>query len=518
VVSVAPERIRLAEVLAALSLTSDLGSGMAFEKGLRTCVVACAFAEALDLDRDEQRTIFEAALLRGLGCTAYSSETAATLGDDRAFQRALKTFDRGKPEQFVADYGARPGSRQAELLTRVADRLPVTGVHGARAGCEVSASLGSRLGLSHDAIVALDEVYERWDGTGLPEGRAGEQLTLAARVLHVAEQAVMADADDGAAGAIEAVRSRAGGHLDPALCDAFERSAEEILAPLAGPDMLAAVIAAEPAPVARVSAADLDALCLALAIYTDLKGMELLGHSPHVARLASGAGALAGLDEEAVRQLRLAALLHDLGRTAVSSEIWDRPDPLGAADLERVRLHSYWTERILGRCPGLSHLAPVAAAHHERLDGSGYHRGASAADQPLPARILAAADVFAAITEARAHRPALSYEQAAEMILAEAAGGRLDGVAVVAVVEAAGLPRPRMSWPLEQTDPEVQVLRLCARGLTNQEIAEQLVVSARTVQHHLAHIYDKTGRRTRAGVAVLAVEHGLAEVEQAKSG
>lgn len=91
-------------MLAALSLTSDLGSGVAFEKDLRTCAAACAFAEVLDLDHGEQRTIFQAALLRGLGCTAYSSETAATLGDDRAFQRALKTFDRAHPERFVADF------------------------------------------------------------------------------------------------------------------------------------------------------------------------------------------------------------------------------------------------------------------------------------------------------------------------------------------------------------------------------------------------------------------------------
>jgi HD domain-containing protein len=265
VVSASPGRIRLTEVLAALSLTSDLGSGVAFEKGLRTCAAACAFARVLDLDDREQRTIFEAALLRGLGCTAYSSETAASFGDDRAFQRALKRFNPGESEQFVADFGAQPGSEQAELLTRVSHRLPVTGVHGTRAGCEVSASLGSRLGLAAGAIAALDEVYERWDGKGLPDGRIGERITLAARVMHVAEQAVLADADDGPAGAIAAVRGRAGGHLDPSLSMAFEANAEEILAPVAGPDMLAAVVAAEPAPAARVSMDELDGLCLALA-------------------------------------------------------------------------------------------------------------------------------------------------------------------------------------------------------------------------------------------------------------
>ena len=507
-----PGRVLLAEVLAVLSLTSDLGSGVAFEKGLRTCVVASAFGQSLALADAEQRTVFHTSLLRGLGCTAYSPETAAAVGDDIGFQRALKTFDPRDAARFAADFGARPGSPQADLLQRVAGRLTVTGVDGARAGCEVSASLGSWLGLSPVAVAALDDVYERWDGLGLPDGRRGEQLTLAGRVLHIAEQAVLAHAEGGTAGAAAAVRDRSGSHLDPSLCAAFEQNAESILAALAAPDMLAAVVSAEPAPRVHVSIADLDHLCLALAVYADLKGLHLLGHSPGVAALARAAGELAGLQEESVRQLHLAALLHDLGRTAISSEIWNRPKPLSAADLERVRLHSYWTERILSRCSAMEPLAGIAGAHHERLDGNGYHCGTHAAEQPLASRILAAADLFAAVTEDRAHRPARTAEQAAELALAEAAAGRLDGVAVGAVVEAAGLPRPRTPWPMDLTDREVQVLRLCARGMTNQEIAAQLVLSARTVQHHLAHIYDKTGRRTRSGVAVLAVEQGLIEV------
>jgi DNA-binding CsgD family transcriptional regulator len=174
-----------------------------------------------------------------------------------------------------------------------------------------------------------------------------------------------------------------------------------------------------------------------------------------------------------------------------------------------VRLHPYWTERILGRCPGLAPLVPIAASHHERLDGSGYHRGVAAPALSPAARLLGAADAFAAMTEDRPHRLALSPDAAARALLAEVAAGRFDAGAARAVIEAAGLPRPRVSWPSDLTDREVDVLRLCARGLTNREIADKLVVSSRTVQHHLAAIYDKTGRRTRAGAAVFAVEHGL---------
>jgi HD-GYP domain-containing protein (c-di-GMP phosphodiesterase class II) len=224
--------------------------------------------------------------------------------------------------------------------------------------------------------------------------------------------------------------------------------------------------------------------------------------------LALEAAELAGLN--GLHELRVAALLHDVGRAGVVSSIWDRPGPLGAADRERVRLHPHWTERVLSSTPVLAPLALLAAAHHERLDGTGYHRAARAADLPRGARLLAAADVLAAMTEDRPYRPALTRDEAASVVQDEALADRLDSEMAAAVIEAAGLPRPRTAWPNELTDREVEVLRLTARGLSNKEIASVLVVSPRTVQNHLAAVYDKTGRRTRAGAAVFAVEHGLA--------
>jgi HD-GYP domain-containing protein (c-di-GMP phosphodiesterase class II) len=270
---------------------------------------------------------------------------------------------------------------------------------------------------------------------------------------------------------------------------------------------------AEPPPVAVVEAEQLPELCVALAIFADLKGLHLVGHSIHVAELAVSAGRLLGLNGGQLTTLRAAALVHDIGRAGVSSEIWDRPAPLGSADIERVRLHPYWTERILARCPALTPLAEIAAAHHERLDGSGYHRRVGSPDLPLSARVVAASDVFAAMTESRPYRTAIPRERAAQALIGEAEAGRLDPRAVAAVIEAAGLPRTRSAWPRGMTDREVEVLRLCARGMTNQEIAQVLVVSGRTVQHHLASIYGKIDRRTRAGAAVFAAEHGMLSPE-----
>jgi HD-GYP domain-containing protein (c-di-GMP phosphodiesterase class II) len=293
------------------------------------------------------------------------------------------------------------------------------------------------------------------------------------------------------------------------MCSVFAAGADEIFAVLGSPDMLAVVIDDEPPPRITVRRSDLDRVCAAFATFADLKGRFLLGHSAHVAELAEQAAELSGLDGDAHGTLRASAFLLDLGRVGISSAIWDRPGPLGPVEWERVRLHSYWTERILARCPALQRLAPLAAAHHERLDGSGYHRGARAIELSIGARLLAAADVFAAMTEERPQRPARSREDAARQLHEEVTAGRLDATAVGAVVEAAGLPRRRSAWPNDLTDREVEVLRVLARGLSNREIAETLVLSPRTVQHHLASVYDKINLRTRAGAAVFAIEHGL---------
>jgi HD-GYP domain-containing protein (c-di-GMP phosphodiesterase class II) len=507
------EGIQLSEVLGALSLTTDLGAGVPFEKGLRTSVVASMLADELELNHRDRQAVYFAALLRSLGCTAHASAFAEMFDDDVAVQRELKTLDFNDPNVRAAQtarFAEWAGIERAEQLTaRFAVEVPAQGATLARGSCEVSATLGSRLELPQKAIAALDEVYERYDGTGFPTGNGGDELTVAARVVHVAEQVVMAHYDGGGAVTAQHVARRAGSQLDPAICSAFADNLEPILGALEAPDMLAAAIAAEPPPRITVPASGVDQVCAAFATFADLKGRFLLGHSGHVAELADRAACLMGIEDEARRTLRMSALLLDLGRVGVSSAVWDRPGRLGPVEWERVRLHSYWTERILRRCQVLERLAPLAAAHHERLDGSGYHRAAKGSELSSGERLLAAADMFAAMTEPRPYREAYSPAAAAGVLQDEVLAGRLDAVAVGAVVEAAGLPRRRTAWPNDLTDREVDVLRVLARGLSNRDIAETLVLSPRTVQHHLASVYDKIGLRTRAGAAVFAIENGL---------
>jgi DNA-binding CsgD family transcriptional regulator len=194
----------------------------------------------------------------------------------------------------------------------------------------------------------------------------------------------------------------------------------------------------------------------------------------------------------------------------VSNAIWDKRGPLTGAELERVRLHPYLTERMLASSEALAPLGAIAIQHHERQDGSGYPRGL-AGDAITPAgRILAAADAYHAMTEARPHRDARSAQETAAELRAGVRQALFDSDAVDAVLRAAGHPvRRRREWPAGLTTREVEVLRLLVRGLSYKEIAEQLVISRKTASTHVGHIYTKIGVSNRARASLFAMKHGL---------
>jgi HD-GYP domain-containing protein (c-di-GMP phosphodiesterase class II) len=243
--------------------------------------------------------------------------------------------------------------------------------------------------------------------------------------------------------------------------------------------------------------------------FADLVSPFLLGHSAGVAELAATAGAICGLNPDDLRTLRRAALVHDLGRVAIPARVWQVAGPLSPGDWEAVRLHAYHTERILSRSSFLRRLAPTAALHHERLDGSGYHRGCSAQALPPSARVLAAADRYQTMTQPRAHRDAHPPGQAVEMLVADARAGRLDTDAVAAVIKAAGHKSPHPGQPSGLTPRERTVVGLLASGMQTKQVARVLGVSTKTADTHIQHAYRKMGVSTRAGAALFAVQHGL---------
>jgi HD-GYP domain-containing protein (c-di-GMP phosphodiesterase class II) len=283
------------------------------------------------------------------------------------------------------------------------------------------------------------------------------------------------------------------------------------LHPLDAEPVWESALAAEPGPARWLSGERLDAAAAAIAGFADLKSPYTIGHSTGVARLAETAAQSCRLGPDELTTIRRASLVHDLGRAALPTTIWEKRGPLSLGEWERVRLHPYYTERILARSPALARYGAIAALHHERLDGSGYHRAAVGVAIPQTARILAAADVYQALTEDRPYRAAHSIEAAAGILQDEARKGRLDADAVNAVLAAAGhRTKPvRREWPAGLSDREVDVLRLLARGLPSRRIGEHLEISEKTVGHHIAHIYDKLDVSTRAAATFFAMQHGL---------
>jgi HD-GYP domain-containing protein (c-di-GMP phosphodiesterase class II) len=379
----------------------------------------------------------------------------------------------------------------------------------------IARSLGEQLELSDQVLDALAAAYERWDGRGWPSGLEGEQVPLPSRVAQVAEFIEVANRLGGVDAARELARERRGEHFDPALSDLVEAEADVIFSGLDDAVTWDAVIQAEPALAVLLSGDRFDAALLAIASFVDLKSPYFLGHARAVAELAAEAGARLGMGEGEVRSLRRAGLVHDLGRLGVSNAIWDKRGPLAAGEWERVRLNPYVTERMLCQSQSLAPLAAIAVQHRERLDGSGYPRGLSGAGISRSARILGAADAYQAMREPRPHRPALSTDEAAAELRADIAAGGREAEAVEAVLGAAGhRVSRRHAGPAGLTQREVEVLRLVARGLSNKEIAERLVISPKTVGNHVEHIYTKIDASTRAAASLFAMRHGLLPEEE----
>jgi HD-GYP domain-containing protein (c-di-GMP phosphodiesterase class II) len=401
---------------------------------------------------------------------------------------------------------ARRARTALEFL--LSGRSAMETMHGTH--CLIAGELARRLALDEAVREALLQVFERWDGKGDPGLLAGDGIARPVRLVQLADVVEVFHRQGGVDAAVAVARQRSGTQFDPAVAECFCAGAHELLAPLADTTSWEVVIEAQPGLQRTLSNTELDGALEAIADFADLKSPYTLGHSRAVADLAAEAGRICGLSEEELHTLRRAGLVHDLGRLGVSNAIWDKRGGLGAVERERVRLHPYLTERILSASPNLAPLGSLAAQHHERLDGSGYPRGLTAGALSPSARILAAADVYQAMTEPRPHRDRRQPAQAADELRAEAREGRLDGDSVQAVLSAAGHERTRRTErPAGLTAREVEILGLLARGLLNKEIARRLEIAPKTVSNHVEHIYAKIGVSNRAAAGLFATEHGL---------
>jgi response regulator RpfG family c-di-GMP phosphodiesterase/DNA-binding CsgD family transcriptional regulator len=320
----------------------------------------------------------------------------------------------------------------------------------------------------------------------------------------------------GVEAAVGVAQARRGTQFDPDLVDLFCGLADNIFAELDHVTSWEALVDRRPAAADDLTDGQLDAALEAVGDFVDLKTPFAIGHARNVADLASMAGSEAQLPRTDVQVLRRAALVHDVGQLGVPNSIWDKPGALTASDMERVRLHPYFVDRMFASSSTLGAVGKLAAEHHERLDGSGYPRGLRGDALSLPSRILAVADLYQTRTERRPHRAAAGPREVESDLRDEVRVGRLDGDAVDLVLRAAGhRVRRKREWPAGLTAREVEVLRLVAQGLSHQQIAKRLVISRKTASNHVERIYAKIGVNNRALASVFAVQHGLMLVHDA---
>ena len=511
-------RLRLADLLAGLSVACDLGFGLPPEEAMRSCLVGTALARRMGLDEGEVSDTFYTSLLLHVGCTGFAHETAALFGNEQAVLGAVARTDVADPREIVkkvvpaAARGLGPVA-SARMTGHAIFRGAAFGRAFDTGSCEVASSMARRIGLSDGVQRALYETAEWWKGGSAPQGLRGEDIALPARIARVAADAVaLADVVD-AELVVEGVRKRAGSTLDPSVAEALEANAGELLAESDTGDPRERLLEAEPEPVAERDAAELREVAAAFGDLADLKVPLTHGHSAEMARLATDAARRLRLDTGTVDRLEIAALLHDIGRSAISNVVWEKPGALTRTEWEQVRMHPYHSERILATSSSLEPMAPIVGRHRERLDGSGYHRGCRSREIPPAVRVLAAADEFQAMTQERSYRSAVTPEQAAEELSQQARAGLLDSESVAAVLDVAGQTRSRKRRsdlrPAGLSERKVEVVRLVAEGCSNPEVARRLVISRRTAEHHVQHIYTKLGVASRPAVALFAMEHDL---------
>ncbi len=505
-------RVRLAEILTSLALAIDLGLGVPTQTIHRTALIAVRLARAAGLDHADVVAVYYLAILRYVGCSTTAHQTSKFV-DELALGNLLVVTDEEMIPELARVLGAvMPAAEAQAAAQQMGAAFGSAGMaHHHRNHCEAAELIAKRLVLGQRVVDGLTHTYERWDGVSTQKLAHGEEISLPMRVVQVAYQAgqdsISRDANDIA----ERVRVRAGKQLDPTFAALLAEDPEFFLADLDVMDLTEEILKAEPGGPVWLSGDEINNGLSAIADFGDLKSPHMIGHSRRVSGVAAAAARAASMSATDVAQVSHAALVHDIGRIGVQSNLLSKTGTLTRAEHERIRLHSYLTERIFADSPALGPLGTLGCAHHERLDGSGYHRGLAAPALSASARLLAAANAWCALTETRPHRPQLTEAEAATALSAQAKEGLFDRKSVDAVLTSAGQKgtRTRRAAAIALSEREIEVLGHVAREQTNPSIAAILDISPKTVERHVTHIYDKLGISTRAGAAIYALENGL---------
>jgi HD-GYP domain-containing protein (c-di-GMP phosphodiesterase class II) len=431
---------RLSEILSALSHALDLTEGQPLGHTMRSCLIGMRIGEELGLDDEQRDALYYALLLKDAGCSSNASHMASAFGTaDQGAKYRMKLTDwhaRGRLAIRTALTAGRGGS----LVTRVRHlaglmRAPDLTRDLIRIRCDRGADIARQLGFPEQTAAAIRSLDEHWCGLGYPDRLAGTEIPLLARIALLSQTVEIFHAREGVDSALQIIRRRAGTWFDPALVRIVLGWWRDTLwwQKVATRDVAAAVQQAEPAGASRVaSLATIHRVARAFAEIIDAKSPFTYRHSSRVAQIAAGIAQSLGMAPALTDRLVLAGLLHDIGKLGVSSRVLEKPGALSKREWRHMREHPVHTYSILSRVSAFGDFARTAAVHHEKLDGSGYPWRLTGDELDMPARVLAVADMYEALTAARPYRDGLEPQDAI-LILEKDRGTKLDAACLDAL-------------------------------------------------------------------------------------
>jgi len=415
-------QLRMSDLISALSLALDLTEGQPMGHSVKTCVLGMRIADILDLPVEQRSSLYYALLLKDAGCSSNAARMYEIFGgDERMAKKEVKITDWSRITMDGLDYLSRnvmPGKSRLDrvlAIANVAMRRKEQSEELFQLRCERGGQIARKIGFSEDTTEAIYNLDEHWDGKGFPHGRQGREIPLLSRIMNLCQTLEVFAAISGPQDAFQVIEDRCGTWFDPeivAACRQLEKDSR-FWEMIEAQNVRQHAIDLEPLSVfAYATDAKLDSVCEAFADVIDIKSPYTHEHSRQVTRYALAIGKRIGLGETDLTIVRRAALLHDIGKLSVPNKILDKPGKLTAEEWETVRLHPYYTQRILERISGFSHLAFIASTHHEKLDGTGYYRNLRGTQLPPSSRAIALGDVYDALTAKRPYRDAMPVEKA----------------------------------------------------------------------------------------------------------
>ena len=420
--------VSLAELVGAFSYALDLTEGQPAGHCVRACWIGSHVGRELGLGAAERSDLYYAVLLKDLGCSSNAARICELYeADDRAFKRGYKTVGTSLAAtlRFVVAKTApsAPIGRRIAAIGNIVKNGDEIAQEMILSRCTRGADIARSLRFSDRVCDGIYHLDEHWDGSGRPGRLTGADIPRFAQIALLSQIADVFHGHAGRTAAIDEVARRSGSWLDPELCAAFAGVAEgpEFWNGLTSPMIETRLLSF--APAAHGQAVDddyLDDIAAAFGQVIDAKSPYTAGHSIRVAELAARIGEAMGMLPARRRWLYRAALLHDVGKLSVSNAILDKPGSLDEREWEAMRGHASHTQAILGRIGALADIAPIAAAHHERLDGTGYPLHLDDSQITRETRIITLCDFYDALTSDRPYRAAMSHDEAMAIMQAEA--------------------------------------------------------------------------------------------------